>query len=147
MTGAERTEYRRRATESVRACVRRRLDAGQGFPSVRDIRRETGIASLATVSKYLHALAAAGEISLPRERYEPPRESDGQRILAVRRKLLRLDGCGDILLSLVAAKKPDGQVDVRVVGQCLFCGPRPSVHRVLSCTDTGEAPERNESAS
>ena len=50
MTGTERTEYKRHATESVRACVRRRLASGQGFPSARDIRRETGIASLATVS-------------------------------------------------------------------------------------------------
>ena len=128
MNHNERSAFERRAKQDIRACILRHLAAGDGFPSARSVQRETGIASLATVSRYIH---------LPRDRYDPPREGDGQKILAVRHKKLHLEGREDILLSLVAAKTADGRVDVRVVGQCQFCGPRPAVYRVLSCTDTG----------
>lgn len=137
MNHNERSAFERRAKQDIRACILRHLAAGDGFPSARSVQRETGIASLATVSRYIHLLAEEGAVNLPRDRYDPPREGDGQKILAVRHKKLHLEGREDILLSLVAAKTADGRVDVRVVGQCQFCGPRPAVYRVLSCTDTG----------
>ena len=135
MNAAERAAYRRDALERIRRCVLARLSEGKPFPSARAIQRETGLASLATVSRYVHLLADSGAIRLPRSRYAAPAEGANRRLLSVEQRRLRLDNGEDILLSLAIERDLEGRVHARVVGQYKVCGPRPAVHRVLSCTE------------
>ena len=129
MDRSAREAFREQALAKVLACVRRHEDAGEGFPSARRIREQTGLSSLATVHRYVHLLAARGEIRLP-EDYPPAR--DERRVLAVQRKRLRLSGGDELLLSLVVYKSPDGQVETDVTRVARPGKPAP---RVLSCTD------------
>ena len=86
MTKEERAAFAREAERRVRGCVLSRR--GQALPSAREIQRETGIASLSTVHRYLHRLAEAGEIALPEESYPSASRRGGQ--LGIRHKLIRV---------------------------------------------------------
>lgn len=135
MKRSERALYAKKAQDLVLACIRRRLAAGEPFPSTRTIREETGIASLSTVSKYLHQLEEEGQLQLPKRRYTAPPPWQRSKVVAVQRKRVRLDSGDDLLLSLVAERDEQGNLQLRVAGFCERCGARPVSRRVLSCTD------------
>ena len=133
MTREEHSAFAREAERRVRDCVLACRARGDPLPSARRIQRETGIASLATVHRYLHRLAEAGEIALPEERY--PAAQRGEQ-LGIRHKRIRLAGGEELELSLVLLRGQDGQADAKVVR----CAPGGAERRILSCLDFTRQP-------
>ena len=127
MTKEERAAFAREAERRVRECVLSRR--GQALPSAREIQRETGIASLATVHRYLHRLAEAGEIALPEESYPSASRRGGQ--LGIRHKRLFLSGGAELELSLILVRGRDGRADAEIV-RCASGGTERSI---LACRD------------
>ena len=127
MTKEERAAFAREAERRVRECVLSRR--GQALPSAREIQRETGIASLATVHRYLHRLAEAGEIALPEESYPSASRRGGQ--LGIRHKRLFLSGGVELELSLVLLRGKDGRADAEIVR----CASDGAERNILACRD------------
>ena len=133
MTKEQHSAFAREAERRVRSCVLSWREREGTLPSVREIQRETSIASLATVHKYLHRLAETGEIALPEEIYPAARKREP---LDIRHKRLRLAGGEELELSLVLLRGRDGQMDAKVVR----CAPGGAEKRILSCLDLERRP-------